>query len=202
MTGKLLGVTESIAAMNLRIFAGVVFCIILLVATFVVNVIAFDYAKTEKASGEDSMMRDKDSGKVVNFHTATEHVAISDFKTLNKEFIRQIREIDVNLGFDVGSNNYDGQGHYMIEAQEELPCPEGHADKCNNGKMYVLYPTTSGRVFYVTYDGAKFSYNVLADHSLLTPSAHFADRADHPGRKLLQDICPWYACEATCYLCM
>jgi hypothetical protein len=141
MTSKLLHVSEGIAAMNLRIAAGVVFCMILLVATFVVNVVAFDYAKdqeqTRQADGS-FMVTDKSSGEVVDFHTK--------YAVVQKDFTEvwlSIKEISVHF-------NAEAMGEYTVQAAEMYPCPVAQAEHCYNGNLYVFH-TTAGRVF--TYNG-------------------------------------------------
>jgi len=165
MTGKLLGVSEGIAAMNLRIACGVVLCLVFIVATFAVNLVAFDYAKTEKASGAGNLMKDKSSGQVVNFHTGSDHVTLTPEMDLNYGMIRKVREIDVQL---VG----DSFGHYMISSAEQLPCPAGHEDKCYKDNLYLMFPTAGDRVFYRTGSGPmNFADHVLEDSASVIAAA-------------------------------
>jgi len=66
MTSKLLNVTEGMAAMNVRIAIGVFLCLILLVVNFVVNVVAYEFAKDNRVSSFQEGLKafvDKETGQ-------------------------------------------------------------------------------------------------------------------------------------------
>jgi len=182
MTGKLLGVTESVAAMNLRIFIGVIFCIILLVATFVVNVVAFDYAKDTKAAvlneASNAMMVSKDTGKPLDVHVGT--VQRPMFETVATfADIRPIKEVDVQ--FASGTH-----GHYMISGAEELPCPEGEEEYCQGDTLLVMHATTGQTIYVKNVDGAQIpSAHMLRDSSVLEKAVAMSDIVVHKNRHLL-----------------
>jgi len=134
MTGKLLGVTESIAAMNLRIFAGVVFCIILLVATFVVNVIAFDYAKD--SDSKNGALVSKSDGLTMTTRPFSAFEREPPLAPLTAESFFELKGISRPTLYQ-----------YTFASHEIFVCPEQGSEFCVNGKLF-LATTTNGVKFY------------------------------------------------------
>jgi len=182
MTSKLLHVSEGIAAMNLRIAVGVFFCILLVAATFIVNVVAFDYAKDTKVAllneASNAMMVDKDSGNPLDVHVGTvPRLALETVASF--AFIRPIRELDVQLA----SGKY---GNYMIGGAEELPCPEGEEKYCQGDSLLVVYATTGQTIYVKNENGAPLpSAHMLRDSSVLEKAVAMSDVHDHKNRHLL-----------------
>jgi len=159
MTSKILKTTESIAAMNLRIAGGVFLCVLLITATFVVNVLAFDYAKESKMSGV--MLVSADTGNAVSTLTKTEFHP--NYQPLESQtFLSK----DGAMVFSNG--NY---GKYTFQSQEILDCPDGYAasEFCHDGKTYLSY-SSNGRALYAfpTSDNTKFEFSLVGDADFLT----------------------------------
>lgn len=127
MTSKLLNVSEGIAAMNIRIACGVAFCCVLLVATFIVNIMAFDYAKDNKVQG--GSLVDKDSGAQLQV-TATyplSRLYFDPFQFLGLE------------AFTADLSN--GKAYYKAIAKEIRSCDTSDQDNlcCVEGLAYLVF---------------------------------------------------------------
>lgn len=127
MTSKLLNVSEGIAAMNIRIACGVAFCCVLLVATFIVNILAFDYAKDNKVQG--GALTDKDTGAQL---TVTPSYPLTRVRFGGNEF-SGLESFNADLS--------NGKAFYRATAKEIRPCDESDDDNvcCVNGLAYLIF---------------------------------------------------------------
>lgn len=127
LTGKLLNVSEGIAAMNIRIALGVAFCCVLLVATFIVNILAFDYAKDNKVQG--GALTDKNTGAQL---TVTPSYPLTHVRFGADEF-SGLESFNADLS--------NGKAFYRATAKEIRPCDESDDDNvcCVNGLAYLIF---------------------------------------------------------------
>lgn len=156
MTSKLLNVTEGMAAMNMRIAFGVFLCILLLVATFIVNVVAFDYAKDNKVQqpgdypslkGDTSKMKalvDKESGKVL----ATQNIDLREATPMPEALT-----VDFLLRFD----KVETEGvSSRVQSHVSGPCPEtvpqSMKDEYCSGSRTYLALAPNDIVFFFTQE--------------------------------------------------
>jgi len=184
MTSKLLHVSEGIAAMNLRIAAGVVFCMILLVATFVVNVVAFDYAKSEKveASAEGiPMVVDKGSGEVIDHHTSFIRMA----PEVNLAELSKLRTVDIYNG--------EYKSSYLVFGVQEAPCDSTEQeDLCFEGSKFDLVGPNDMKIHVAKANEELQGYGVKAVY--VTP-----DMMSKSNRHLLQET--GAGCGPGCWIC-
>mmetsp|Transcript_17098 Transcript_17098/g.20590 ORF Transcript_17098/g.20590 Transcript_17098/m.20590 type:complete len:116 (-) Transcript_17098:10-357(-) len=68
MTSRILNVSEGIAALNIKIAVGIAFCLVAIIATFLVNVMAFNYAKESETDTSTKFVLEKASGELQHFH--------------------------------------------------------------------------------------------------------------------------------------
>jgi len=172
MTGKLLGVSEGIAAMNLRIAAGVFFCVILLIATFIVNVIAFDFAKDNETNA--GFLRDRDTHRPVA--TAPKY-----------EYFRDVMTLDTPEDFFSASATMmidsERAVQYTFDSHEMLPCPEEGSKYCE-GK--VVYLATAGNIVFYAYDGLTgMEFDYVDDAAFLAKVERKTFRLGEDQRHLL-----------------
>jgi hypothetical protein len=186
MTGKLLGITESIAAMNLRIFVGVLFSIVLLVATFVVNILAFDYAKDNTVSGD--RLVSKETGEVLRVGLDIRYglPQFGEYQFLATE------EVRLATGSSGDFTSLVETGSKMI-----LPCPVADSPMCTGAKTYLAYTNIPNLVLYATSDADVMRWAV-ADESFVQAAMQkgLEEAQAAPARKLLNPACDF--CPVVC----
>jgi len=183
MTSKLLNVSEGIASMNIKIAVGVFLCLILIGATFIVNVVAFDYAKDE-ARNDSNFVVDKSSAEVIEFHTKT-----VPFKPeLTLESLSQLKEVTTGTS--------DGSQFFFHVAGVEMSACSEESLTCNDGLKYVV-KTTAQRDVNVAKVGSTVVF-------VLQEALAEVDRLMKPeNRHLLQGgstACPDCS-PAPCWVC-
>jgi len=178
MTSKLLHVSEGIAAMNLRIAAGVVFCMVLLVATFIVNIIAFDFAKDNKTAKDTMFVVDKSSGDPLNYHPKWSVYS----PELTFASLSEMKELGAPL--------IDGtsMGSYQISAVESLPCPEAGSDLCVGDDLFAMH-TNIGKVFFATDHSGQTHFLQNTDPAFLQKANDAVVSAPAHSRHLLFHRC-------------
>lgn len=178
MTSKLLNVTEGMAAMNLRIAFGVLFCIVLLVATFIINIIAFDYAKDNKTAKDTMFVVDKSSGEPLNYHPKWSGYS----PELTFASLSEMKELGAPL--------IDGtsMGSYQISAVERLPCPEAGSDRCVGDYLFAMH-TNIGKVFFATDHHGQTHFLQNTDPAFLQKANDAVVSATAHSRHLLFHRC-------------
>jgi len=152
MTGKLLGITEGVASMNARIFLALGFCLMIGAATFVVDIIAFDYALT--TGSKNGALVDKDSGvQLTTTPLAPLTIAMPAFSAdafLNTQVVRA----KVSNGF----------GRFELKANEIRPCPVGMSDNhcCVGGSDFGPMQFKEADPIFVA--GAIEADSLVAEH--------------------------------------
>jgi len=176
MTSKLLNVSEGIAAMNVRIACGVAFCCVLLVATFVVNIIAFDYAKDNKV--QDGALVDKESGAQLR--------TTSTYPLFAREFnIVQFAQLET---FHAKLSN--GNAWYKALAKEHRPCDASDVDNecCVDGSAYLVFTGNAASTMCAVDNNGIMGFREAAPEFVARTMA-----AGKEGRHLLQigieDLC-------------
>lgn len=164
MTNKLLNVTEGMAAMNVRVACGVALCIVLLVATFIVNVIAFDYARDNEVS--NGALVDKATGRpvVVADTVSLSGPAKNEF-VLDETFLRGVKNVELT-----------GTGHNMLS----VPSSGFTIFACNNNIPEALqaeYCDLDGYA-YLVFAGELIAYYKSNDGKLVTGIVDAADATE------------------------
>lgn len=175
MTSKLLNVSEGIAAMNIRIACGVAFCCVLLVATFIVNIMAFDYAKDNKV--QDGALVDKDSGAQLHVTATYPHLPL--------EFSMS-RFIGLE-SFTADVSN--GKAFYKALAKEYRSCEksdDGHVC-CTDGAAYLVFTGNPASTMCAVNSNGLMDFRE-AEPEFVARTMAAAAPADS-GRHLLQGSC-------------
>lgn len=196
MTGKLLGVTEGIAAMNLRIACGVGLCLVFICATFVVNIVAFDYAKDQETV--EGLLTAKGSDVVVStvskpaFRTPEMGVHLDPFNWLALNGVK----IFATAGND------PQYVKYTFNSQEIVKCPVEDSPYCHSDGMLYLGYTTNGRTIYGIQEEVDNEFQI--DYDLLLDTEFISKIVVAPFKKIKEDnarhlLCMGCSCTGSGY---
>lgn len=186
MTSKLLNVSEGIAAMNVRIAIGVFLCLLLIVATFIVNVLAFDYAKDNEMN--DGALVDKSTGRMVEVVAKTRLQEGRTEVELDGQYLAAQKSVAVTYG--------DNHMFYLnMDGFSILACPstvsaELRTKYCQNDLTHLGY-AVEGMVVVFFQDGAGVSTFIMAPEDKGFVTAAVSEtmeqevNAQQPTRKLL-----------------
>jgi len=190
MTSKLLNVSEGIAAMNVRIAIGVFLCLLLIVATFIVNVLAFDYAKDNEINR--GALVDKSTGKMVEVVAKTRLQEGRTEVELDGQYLAAQKSVAVTYG--------DNHMFYLnMDGFSILACPstvsaELRTKYCQNDLTHLGY-AVEGMVVVFFQDGAGVSTFMMAPEDKGFVTAAVSEtmeqevNAQQPTRKLLHGNC-------------
>jgi hypothetical protein len=199
MTSKLLNVSEGIAAMNIRIACGVAFCCVLLVATFIVNILAFDYAKDNEV--KEGALVDKNTGKKLTV-TAQPPAAPEPKQELSAEYLQTQKDVAVFYGDNFFFN-------LRVDTFSISICPSTVSEDlrtkyCQEDKTYLGF-SDNDLVVVFYQDGANVGTKLVApeDQGFVTAVVSETLKQTKSTRHLLhgchnnnqnQQSCGWYGC--------